>query len=360
VIYQDTAAPSGGFTSADFQAMGALFDQELYGLASNAFGSESDLDANGRVAILMTSMVNRLASPLSCLGASVIGYFMGHDIDPSSADDPRSNQGEVFYSIVPDPNGEAGCTHPLDRTRELVPVTFIHEFQHMINFYQHVVVRAGDAEDMWLNEGMSQIAEDLAALHFRDLGNAQLAEQFSIKNFTNGNRFLRQPQDHFVLFDTGAGTGAERGAAWLFLRWLGDRYGQDVYRLLAESDEVGATNVENATGRSIGGLLGEWFAALYVSHLDGFETPSNLRYLSWSLRDRYEALHGEDPVQFARAFPLQPMEHGSDPFLLSIRVRAGSGQHVLVSHSAGADPFRLGVEATEGNPSVRLGVMRLR
>jgi hypothetical protein len=33
-----------------------------------------------------------------------------------------------------------------------VPITFIHEFQHMISFNQHVLVRGGDGEVLWLNE----------------------------------------------------------------------------------------------------------------------------------------------------------------------------------------------------------------
>jgi len=35
-----------------------------------------------------------------------------------------------------------------------VPVTFIHEFQHMISFNQHVLVgNSVNGEVLWLNEG---------------------------------------------------------------------------------------------------------------------------------------------------------------------------------------------------------------
>jgi len=45
-----------------------------------------------------------------------------------------------------------------------VPVTFIHEFQHMISFNQHVLVgNSVNGEVLWLNEGFSHYAKSWAA-----------------------------------------------------------------------------------------------------------------------------------------------------------------------------------------------------
>jgi hypothetical protein len=61
-IFVDEAAPTGGFTSADLESVGALFDEDLYAVATGAFGSESDVDENGVTVILFSPEVNRLPS----------------------------------------------------------------------------------------------------------------------------------------------------------------------------------------------------------------------------------------------------------------------------------------------------------
>ena len=62
---------------------------------------------------------------------------------------------------MPDPGNRAATSRKSDATNAFLPPTFIHEFQHMISFNQHVLVRGGTAEDTWLNEGLSHFAEEL-------------------------------------------------------------------------------------------------------------------------------------------------------------------------------------------------------
>ena len=66
VIYQDTDSPTEGLSQHDVDELGALFDLDLYGVATGAFGSESDIDRNGRVLILMTPVVNGLTEASGC------------------------------------------------------------------------------------------------------------------------------------------------------------------------------------------------------------------------------------------------------------------------------------------------------
>src|SRR2546427_4770430 len=76
------------------------------------------------------------------------------------------NNGEIFYSIVPDAAGTLSCAHSVTAVTQLVPVTFVHEFQHMISFNQHVLVHCtlngcpAPPEDLSLNEGLSHYAEE--------------------------------------------------------------------------------------------------------------------------------------------------------------------------------------------------------
>src|SRR3989441_12971696 len=155
-IYVDTLAPAGGLDSTALDSIALLFDQKLYAIDTAAFGRESDIDSNTVVMVLMTNTVNKLVTASECTSTGfVAGFFFGLDLDPAFRSDSRSNKGEIFYSIVADPAGTLSCSHPASDVQKFVPVTFIHEFQHMISFNQHVLLRGTNGELLWLNEGMS-------------------------------------------------------------------------------------------------------------------------------------------------------------------------------------------------------------
>src|SRR5207237_9397122 len=86
-----------------------------------------------------------------------------------SASPDISNHGEVFYSIVADPTATLSCAHTSGEVDSIAPGTFVHELQHMINYAQHVVLRAGSPEDGWLDEGLSKDAEEIAGQQYLGL-----------------------------------------------------------------------------------------------------------------------------------------------------------------------------------------------
>jgi hypothetical protein len=76
LLYVDTLAPANGFTPAQLQAFGQLFDQTLYPIDTAAFGPPSDIDHNGRVIMLMSPAVNALTSASTCQTQGfVAGFF---------------------------------------------------------------------------------------------------------------------------------------------------------------------------------------------------------------------------------------------------------------------------------------------
>ena len=166
LLYIDTLAPTNGFTSTQLQAFGQLFDQTLYPIDTAAFGPPSDIDQNGRVIMLMSPAVNALTSTADCVTQGyVAGFFEEEDLG-GDANDGNSNHGEIFYSIVPDPNGTTSCAHTAGDVGASVPATFMHELQHLISFSQHAVVHGGAPEYGWLDEGMSIVAEELGSLYY--------------------------------------------------------------------------------------------------------------------------------------------------------------------------------------------------
>src|SRR5690242_6865427 len=163
-VYVDTLAPAGGLNSADIDTLTQIFDSRLYPLDTTTFGGVSDIDTNSVVIVLMTAVVNKLVTKAQCASATggfVAGFFLPSDLDLTVPID-SSNHGEVFYSIVADPNGTLSCPHSRAQVKRTLPGTFTHEFQHMINFAQHKVMRVGgQAEEGWLDEGLSKYAEEL-------------------------------------------------------------------------------------------------------------------------------------------------------------------------------------------------------
>jgi hypothetical protein len=365
-IYLDLNAPDT-LTPAAFEEFGTLFDQELYEVATRAFGSESDIDENGLVLILMTPVVNQLTPQSECESSIITGFFFAIDVDPAFRNDQnRSNQGEVFYALTPDPSGDAGCAHSVDLVSRLVPVTFVHEVQHMISYNQHVLVRGGPSEVLWLNEGLSHISEELAALHFGAMGDDTRFTQFAVGNLYDAYLYLENPGATFTLFSVGSGTLAERGAAWLFLRWVIDQHGEAVTRRLLETRNISAANVEAAAGRPFEQLVAEWMLATWVSDLRSFTPPERLKYVTWPrLRFTFDQLHRQIPDRFVRPFPLVPRWFIGGTFAVTGELRSGSGEYILVEQDVGQRGFTLTFNDPLGgniSPTVRprLTVIRTR
>ncbi|UCG84945.1 MAG: hypothetical protein JSW71_13460 [Gemmatimonadota bacterium] len=351
IIYQDVEAPDAGLDQGDFDELGELFDSDLYEVATRAFGAESDIDRNGRVFILMTPVVNGLTSKSQCDISFITGFFFPLDLDPESAGDGRSNQAEVFYAMVPDPDGTVTCNHTLDRVKRLVPVTFVHEFQHMINFYQHVIVRASNSEQTWLNEALSHMSEELAALHFEALGDTERFSTFALGQLFNAYEYLSATEDHFPLYSEGTGVLEERGATWLLLRWLVDQKGEGILRRLTETRLVGTVNLEAAAGEPLSGLLADWFLANYVSnHPDLSSVPARLRFSTWDFRATYANLHAQDESLFPKPFPIDPPVFSSGDFSVTGLLGSGSGAYYRVVQSAGQGGFTVELVDEFGDP----------
>ena len=316
-IFVDTSA-FASYTDAELALLGSLFDTVLYPTVVESFGPESDIDRNGKVLVFMTPRVNALVAANDCgQHGFVTGFFYGRDLLPSL---PHSNAGEVFYALVPDPVARYSCAHTSLDTRRLVSGTFIHEMQHMISYFHHVVARGGESEEPWLNEGLSHIAEELASRVFEaryppPLGRTTAeqifpdsAQPFITTQLLNAYVYLYSSADHSVTTFVGSGSLEERGAAWLFLRWLGDQKGDAIFRRLVQTSLTGIANVEARTGERFPTLFGDFSVAIWADSIPGVprsQVPARYRFHSRNLRQLMarQALiaEWEDP------FPVKPV-----------------------------------------------------
>ncbi len=348
-IFVDDNKPLNGLSDADLLSLRDKFDTLLYVRDTLAFGRESDIDQNGVVIVLMTNAVNQLVKASECGAGFVAGYFYGADLIFG-----QGNNGEIFYSLVADPLGTLSCPHSVAQVNTLVPVTFIHEFQHMISFGQHYLRRAGAPEVLWLNEGLSHYAEEMGGRKYLPVPDTATFCEYVGGDLHNAYQYFSAPQNHFLLATEGIGTLAERGAMWLFVRYLVDQTAAStsladadaVTRQLDQTTFTGAANVEHVTGRPFAETVAHWALANYMSDLPGFPAPPalpELRYKVWSFRADYSTLSARCPAPngIPGSFPLAPATGPGDAVNLSDTLRAGSGLYYLAQQSAGAAGFTL-------------------
>ncbi|MEJ7811942.1 MAG: IPT/TIG domain-containing protein [Gemmatimonadaceae bacterium] len=324
LVYLDDAAPANGFTDTDLDAFGRIFDRDLYPIDTKVFGAESDLDGNGAVIMLLTPVVNALSPKATCATeGQVLGFFFGFDLSSRGS---NSNKGEIFYGFVPDPKGDVSCPQSLASVKRVLPGTFIHEFQHMISYNQHAIVRNGSQETDWLGEGLSHIAEELGSRYYEAKFPApsgrtdptqvfpDSSQGFIGEQLDNSYTFLASTAAHSVtLFET-QDCCEERGASWLFLRWLGDLRDSTIYARLVQTSKTSVENVEAATGESFVSLFGDFAIALYTDSLPGVARsaiPPRNRFRSRNLRFLYNNLYrrnfvnGQPNARYPRSFPIQ-------------------------------------------------------
>ena len=275
------------------------------------------------------------------------------------------------------PKSTGGCAVSKDYVKQLIAPVFIHEFQHMISFNQHVLVHGGsESENVWLNEGLSHFAEELGG---RLLGNgpgqgdaSSRLVQFAIGDIFNANEYLLNPEAQFLITPgNSTGTLEERGANWLFVRWIADHYSADTMgtaltRQLVGTALLGGANVQAATGRQMSELIPLWQLANYLDNLPGF-TPVDprLEYPSWDFRHIYDTLNFQRPDLYPREYPLVPDSTKTGLYRRNGMLRAGSGRHLRIIQAAGSSELDVALARRDGSAfpddrAVRLGVVRIR
>lgn len=234
-VYVDTTA-AGHLSDEDIRTLANDFEDIALPVERDLFGRESDVNGDGHITILMTPVLNKMASS----GGIVTGFFYPGDLYQRTASgssalvNPVSNEGEIFYTMVPDPAGDFGVPISVNFTiNNILPGVLAHEYQHMTSFNQHVFINGGSTEVSWLNECLAHLAEDLTG--------------FGDENPSRAKLFLAQPAGT-PLIPASSPTLGERGGCYLFLRYLyeqnpdGDRF----LRRLFNSNLTGMANLEAA------------------------------------------------------------------------------------------------------------------
>jgi hypothetical protein len=400
IILEDTTNALAGTLDAEYQAVGAEFDQKMYGfLASfgDPLGVDSLTDNNGRVVAVFSKKVNEYQIGS---GGNLLGFVTSCDFYPQTDPDPNyacptSNEGEYFYAFVPNPGGTRAA-YTVDQWKRYVRGTIIHEFKHVVMFVERIVAEADFFEETWLEEATAQMASELWARSVYGFGQrtdigwdggpacdyAAVSAgcpdpveaighhfQFLYQHYNaSESRTIISNQDVVIY-----------GSSWSFARWLTDTYdGGDeatfLRSLVQQKSDRGVANVRNRTGKSWAELLGLWsMASLADNYPAGTITDSRMRLPSWNTRDVFAGMNahlvfrnpdGTTTPAFPREWPLNVRTPFFGNFASSVRFVSnlpGGGFIAWEISGVQAFPQVLGIRsATGGAPPADIGMVVLR
>ena len=221
--------------SYDHDALAASIDQfsEVSYPAERAFfGSEvrPGIDNDPRLHVLHSIGI----------GSGVAGYFSSAD-EYSKLANPFSNEKEMFYINLNWFNRNQDPTS--------YETVLAHEFQHMVHW-------ANDRnEDSWINEGLSEFAQEVAG-YAPDTNFARV--------------FSNQPDTQLNTWNEITGGNAEHyGSAYLFVAYFAQRFGPEVTRALVAHPANGLEGMDAVLQAvdptlNVNAFFGDWVVANYI------------------------------------------------------------------------------------------------
>ncbi len=400
-ILRDTQGP-GWFTAADYSQMLATLEDVIHPVNAGYFGETADIDGNERVLVLITEETNKLskANGLTFLA----GFFVPSDLSDSGTGSggggvgspcATSNEAEILYLLAPDPDGDFGRRHTVDFARENVVSVSSHELQHLISAEQRLIFGAGgfgDLEEVWVDEGLSHLAEELGGLAaaglavrsnltFEDvLQDVDTFNTFHLSNFTRlggtsgGGGWLRNPENTQTITPSDPGGPSSlrfRGFAWIFMRWLGDQEGpagsgvipgsneQSLFRELVSGGPMllkGIANVERVvqqmgSGRSWAELLEDFLISPAADdQAEGASARTQL--VTWDLPSVFLGLHENEGTapRFTEEYPLDMETFGLVPVAEQFTVRSSTAKYFSLQSAAEAPDYEVQLLDTAGLP----------
>jgi len=273
LVYTDVdTLASGNLTYAHLKNIADVFDAQIHPSNTTHFGTESDVDGNGKVIILSTPAVNRLTEPDSAVTRGFIaGFFLSNDLyapGQSGVLAGTTNHAEIFYLLAADPSKTWGNIFPAAMVADENIRTTAHEYEHLISISHRLFNQGSTLQITWLEEGMAHMAEDL-------LG-------WNQSNVNRANLYLADPGG--MTLEHNRAPLEQRGGIYLFLRYLGDRFGNSIYKSIVQSRCVGRPCIEAITGEGFYQTVADFLATLYLSG-KGINTSNKYNYQSIDLND---------------------------------------------------------------------------
>jgi hypothetical protein len=168
-----------------------------------------------------------------------------------------------------------GMSYVLDEDSIVHPA---HEYQHLINIVHHAILQSKPQyEDALLNEGLSMMAQDFAIA-----AATNGAEPLDGENLYRSSTYLNATQNYSVAGFAGVQSSGGTlfncpicyGPAWLFERYLYDRFGGDAYLHAMEAgSSTSWGELASVTGASSQQMLQDFAVALGSSNTSAAVAP---------------------------------------------------------------------------------------
>ena len=344
ILVEDVSNPVA-LTEIEIARIASEYDELVHPVAAENFGEPTDIDGNGRVIIFMTSALNEVAAREG--GGITVGFTFALDLLPRQGPTPAlscaaSNEGEIFYLIAPDPQGVRGVPVSKEAVFHFATGIIVHELQHLINFGRRIylVPDAQELEEVWLNEALSHMAEELVFYRAtglspgRDIGWSTLTargavleaySRFARDNISFYAEYLSDPAAESPLGKSLSDDDfATRGAGWAFLRYLADQVEEDdaaLFQRLVNSPVAGVENLSRALGSDPMQYMHGWSVANFADQLPSDRVERRFTQPSWDFGSIFANELGGSPLATRS---LQP--DGS----LALTLRGGSASYVLL------------------------------
>jgi immune inhibitor A len=174
------------------------------------------------------------------LGSGIAGYYSSAD-QYSRLANPFSNEKEMFYINLSWLNSA--------RNYEYYETVLAHEFQHMVHWYKD------RNEETWLNEGLSEFAQEVAGYE----PDTEFARTFASVPDTQLNTWG----------DSTAGNAEHYGSAYLFVAYFAQRFGPEMTRALVAHPANGVASFDAVLAEAgyeqrFADVFADWVVANYV------------------------------------------------------------------------------------------------
>lgn len=273
------------------------FDASIHPTNTKLFGNEPNpgVDNDPRIFILLTPAVGNYGRD------TTLGYFSQRDEFAPKPDSPavfkHSNVKEMLY---------VSSRIVLEGSVDDYLGTIAHEFQHMINFNQKVLLGKNKAsDDLWIDEGMAMYAIEANGYGLK-AGGEVLANHVK--------RYMQEPEAFSLVDWDNNPEGIGYGPVYLFMVYLADRFSESIIKEVVTSAKVGVKNFDEVLakrGLTLARVFHDWAMANLLDGLPQVENPHH-GYASLQMRGANGAtsLPGFDTAPLSlpgrEHFPLRP------------------------------------------------------
>ena len=330
-VFLDQQQPFDQTTQDTADEIASLLESRIIPRCRELLGTHADVDGDGKLAVLLTRVLDRVSA-----GQSLGGFVRASDFR-REASPPFGSHADVIY-----------LNSQVVSRGEHLHTLLAHEYTHAVCFSERwrreaTGKRVPDEED-WLTESIAHVAEQR-----HHAGWSNLDHRIA--------RYLRDPASAPLVVPDAARAGLWRdpgcrGASYLFLQWCVDQFGDDFLRDLIHSPHRGRANIEHAAGVPFAELFRRWSIAVWeAGRTESRDDIATGGYRSLSLHGRLGDVTLSGPTTTAWCAdpsPPTPLPQGARGAVLELKLRGTAMAFVQLHAPADGQPRRITVAADSG------------